>query len=78
MGAFSPMDSDLEAKLRTEGIRDNTVHRLTVNGITSTRILSLLSEGDLIEMSIMLLGQKKLMWEIINKSIKPSPLRVFL
>ena len=54
------MDSDLEAKLRTEGVRDNTIHRLTVNVITSTRIPSLLSEGDLMEISIMSLGQRKL------------------
>ena len=70
---FAPMDSDLEATLRTEGVVDSTIHTLTVHGITSTRILSLLSEDDLMEMSIMPLGQRKLVGHIIKKAVQPSP-----
>ena len=70
---FAPMDSDLEATLRTEGVGDSTIHRLTVHGITSTRILSLLSEDDLIEMSIMPLGQRKLVGKKLKRQYNHHP-----
>ena len=49
-------------------MQDITIHNLTANGITSTKILSLLSESDLIDINITPLGQRKLVWEIVKKS----------
>ena len=73
------MDKELETLLITEGIMAQNVNRLSSNGFIKKKILKLMSEQDIIESGITPLGQRKLLWEIVQSiststsTVTPSP-----
>lgn len=69
----SHMDRELEALLIEEGLDAGNIAKLSESGFTQQKILKRMSEGDMREIGITPLGQRKLLEGIIQSISTPSP-----